>query len=69
MPKCDGYEATKQIRQLDDPIKRKIRIVALTASAIVGDRERCITSGMDSYLSSAPPFSVALFRLTNYRFL
>lgn len=52
MPKCDGYEATKQIRQLDDPNKRKIRIVALTASAIVGDRQRCIASGMDSYLSS-----------------
>ncbi|ORY88979.1 hypothetical protein BCR35DRAFT_350494 [Leucosporidium creatinivorum] len=51
MPKCDGYEATKQIRHLDNPLKRQIRIVALTASAIVGDRERCIASGMDSYLS------------------
>ena len=47
----DGYEATVNIRRLPDPHRRSIKIIALTASAISGDKERCITSGMDSYLS------------------
>ena len=47
----DGYEATAVIRRLADPRIRAIKIVALTASAISGDRERCLSAGMDSYLS------------------
>ncbi|GAA5823991.1 hypothetical protein JCM11251_003371 [Rhodosporidiobolus azoricus] len=51
MPNMDGYEATKAIRQHPDPRIRKSRIIALTASAIAGDKERCLASGMSSYLS------------------
>ena len=52
MPKMDGYEATRQIRQLQPQDKNyNIAIVAMTASAMVGDREKCLTSGMDDYMT------------------
>jgi len=49
MPRLDGYEASRSIKQ--NPLKRKTRIIALTASAISGDKERCLAAGMDSYLA------------------
>lgn len=51
MPGTDGYEATARLRQSADPAVRASRIIALTASAIQGDRERCIEAGMDAYLA------------------
>jgi PAS domain S-box-containing protein len=50
MPQVDGYAATKQIRALNGPVN-KIPIVALTAHALTGDKEKCLTAGMDDYLS------------------
>src|SRR4029077_8335386 len=61
MPLVDGFEATRLIRQREadvqesaatySPETHHIAIVALTANAMKGDRERCLASGMDDYLT------------------
>ncbi len=53
MPEMDGLEATMAIREVErnDPSRKPIRIIALTANAMREDRERCMTAGMDDYLS------------------
>lgn len=51
MPVLDGYDATRLIRQDDDPNVRSVLIVAMTASAIQGDKEKCLEAGMNDYLA------------------
>ncbi len=57
MPEMDGFEATRAIRtdESQHPDKPRVAIVALTAHAIAGDRDECVTAGMDDYL--AKPFT------------
>jgi signal transduction histidine kinase/CheY-like chemotaxis protein/HPt (histidine-containing phosphotransfer) domain-containing protein len=52
MPELDGLEATRRIREDEEKLGRKrIPIVAMTANAMQGDRERCLAAGMDGYLA------------------
>ena len=51
MPVMNGYEATKQIRALEDPARAGITIIAMTANAFDEDRKKALECGMDGFLS------------------
>lgn len=56
MPVTDGLRCTLQIRELQEAQGHRVPIIAVTAHALAGDRERCLEAGMDDYLSK--PFTL-----------
>ena len=68
MPEMDGFEASRLIRETEMP-GRRTPIIALTANAMVGDRERCLEAGMDDYLAKpirVPDLEEALRRWLHF---
>jgi CheY-like chemotaxis protein len=51
MPNLSGFDATKLIREAEKSVSRHVPIIAMTAHAMKGDRERCLRAGMDDYIS------------------
>jgi signal transduction histidine kinase/CheY-like chemotaxis protein/PAS domain-containing protein/HPt (histidine-containing phosphotransfer) domain-containing protein len=64
MPQMDGYAATRAIRECAQT-GRRVPVIAMTASAIAGERERCLQAGMDDFLTK--PIDVALLASTLQR--
>lgn len=62
MPKMDGYEATRRIRALDDPLVAAVPIIALTANVFEEDKEKAFAAGMDEYMCK--PISPAVLLST-----
>ena len=66
MPEMDGFEATRRIRALDG-VTGRIPIIALTANAMAGDREKCVECGMDNYLTKPVDRDALAMMIEEYR--
>ena len=66
MPEMDGFEATHAIRRIQRRVGEYTPVIALTAHAMRGDRERCVEAGMDDYLSKPVPATALLEMLSFY---
>ncbi len=67
MPEMDGFEATVAIRAIEKHRFSHTPIIALTAHAMKGDQERCLSAGMDAYLSKPISFAQLRSVLENYQ--
>lgn len=65
MPIVDGYEATKEIRKLEK-VGSHIPIIAMTANALPKDRDKCLSIGMDDYISKPIDIKLLLDMIGNY---
>lgn len=62
MPEFDGFDATRAIREAEATTGRHTPIIALTALAMDGDKERCLNAGMDDYISK--PYNLQTLKET-----
>jgi two-component system, sensor histidine kinase and response regulator len=67
MPEFDGFDATRAIREAEANTGRHTPIIALTALAMDGDKERCLAAGMDDYISK--PYNLQTLKETLGRWL
>ncbi|MNS89307.1 Signal transduction histidine-protein kinase BarA [compost metagenome] len=68
MPEMDGFEATRRLRRMESEQGRsRTPIIALTANAILGDRELCLDAGMDDYLAKPYTRAALLALLARWR--
>ena len=69
MPEMDGFTAVREIRRREavGELPGRLPIIALTANALKGDRERCLEAGMDEYLSK--PLQAAQFQAMLAKYL
>jgi len=67
MPVLDGFDATAEIRSLSNSQANSVPIIALTANAMQGDREKCLKAGMDDFLSK--PIGLVMLRDTLSRWI
>ena len=67
MPEMDGYEATRQIRALDDPTAKTIPIIAMTANVFKEDVEHCLEAGMNGHVGK--PLNIEEVQETLRRYL
>lgn len=63
MPRMDGYEASRRIRAIDNPVKASIPIIAMTANAFDEDRRAAADAGMNGYISKPIEIPVLLSTL------
>lgn len=66
LPEMDGWAATRIIRNLDEHPVRDVPIIALTAHAIKGDREKCLEAGCNDYASKPVEFPQLLEKIQHY---
>ncbi|MDR3542808.1 MAG: response regulator [Desulfosporosinus sp.] len=66
MPYLDGFSATASIRLKEKELKCHTPIIAMTAHALNGDREKCLESGMDDYLTKPIDFNQVLEKIWRY---